>query len=108
MHEKREPGEGAFSTAVGCRENRKLTARRKRSGGIWANLGLFGVVGWSVAIPTVLGAFAGAWVDLEWPGPPSWTLMLLLLGTIVGCANAWFWVSHQRRGIARERQDDIR
>ena len=97
----------AFPDEVALREKRKLRARRKKPGDVWAGLGLFGVVGWSVAIPTVLGIFAGVWIDLKWPGPPSWTLMLLLLGIIVGCANAWFWISRQRRNITRERENDV-
>jgi ATP synthase protein I len=97
----------AFPAEVERREKRKLRARRKKSGDAWVGLGLFGVVGWAVAIPTVVGIFAGLWIDLKWPGPPSWTLMLLLLGIIVGCANAWFWVSRQRRNITREREDDV-
>ena len=65
---------------------------------------MFGVVGWAVAIPTVLGIFLGVWIDLKWPGPYSWTLMLLLVGLILGCLNAWFWVNRQRTMINRERE----
>lgn len=62
-------------------------------------LGMFGLVGWSVAIPTVLGTLLGLWIDRSWPGPYSFTLMGLALGVIVGCATAWYWV---RRESERE------
>ncbi len=97
---------GSFPEQVALRETRKLRARRKKATDVLSGLGLFGTVGWSVAVPAVLGVFAGAWIDLRWPGPPSWTLMLMLLGLVVGCANAWFWLSRQRRTISGERDND--
>ncbi len=94
-----------FSQEVNVREKRKLRARDKKTDGVWFGLGLFGVVGWAVAVPTVLGIFLGVWIDLKWPATYSWTLMLLMIGLIVGCLNAWFWINRQRRAINRERED---
>ena len=104
-----EPGDNRsdkFPSAVEAREKRKIRARKKKGDEVWFGLGMFGMVGWSVAVPTVLGIFLGIWIDLTWPTPYSWTLMLLLIGLIVGCLNAWFWVNRQRRSINREREDD--
>lgn len=55
-------------------------------------LGMIGMVGWSVAIPTLLGIAAGTWMDRTWPSGHSWTLTLLFAGVILGCLNAWYWV----------------
>ena len=93
-----------FSHEVNVREKRKMRARDKKTGEVWFGLGLFGVVGWAVAIPTVLGIFLGVWIDLKWPSAYSWTLMLLMIGLIVGCLNAWFWINRQRNAINRERE----
>jgi len=60
---------------------------------------MFGVVGWSVAVPTLLGIALGLWLDRLWPGGFSWTLALLLAGVTLGCLNAWYWVSLERKGI---------
>jgi ATP synthase protein I len=98
-------GDEDFPKKIDVREKRKLRAREKKTDGIWFGLGMFGMVGWSVAIPTVIGIFLGVWIDLKWSGPYSWTLMLLMIGLIVGCMNAWFWVNRQRRDINRERQN---
>ena len=59
------------------------------------------MVGWSVAAPTLLGLAIGRWVDATWPGHISWTLTLLLVGVLVGCVNAWHWVTQERRDIER-------
>ena len=86
-----------FIETIGAKENRKLKARRQEERNIWFSLGMFGLVGWSVAIPTLIGIFTGIWIDKTWPGPYSWTLMLLVIGIIVGCLNAWFWVKRESR-----------
>jgi len=98
-------GDEEFPKEIDVKERRKLRAREKKSDEIWFGLGMFGMVGWSVAIPTVLGIFLGVWIDIKWPGHYSWTLMLLVIGLIVGCMNAWFWVNRQRRDIDKERQN---
>jgi ATP synthase protein I len=87
-------------------EARKLQARRRKDRRIWFGLGMFGLVGWAVAIPTVLGIALGIWIDANWPSRFSWTLMLLLMGLVIGCLNAWYWLSEEQRIIGKERQDD--
>ena len=62
-----------------------------------------GLVGWSVTIPTLIGAALGLWVDKHYPSPYSWTLMLLLMGLIIGCLNAWRWVDSEYK----EMQEDL-
>lgn len=103
-----EKGPNRFPDEVGVREKRKLRAEKHRPQGVWFGLGMFGIVGWSVSVPTVVFVFLGIWIDLKWPGPYSWTLMLLVIGLIVGCLNAWFWVNRERKAINEEREDGLR
>jgi ATP synthase protein I len=58
-------------------------------------LGMMGLVGWSVAIPTLIGVALGWWIDRSWPGRMSWTLTLLFVGVAIGCLNAWYWVRQE-------------
>jgi hypothetical protein len=62
---------------------------------------MFGLVGWSVAIPTVAGALFGVWLDHLWPSRISWTLTCLFVGLLWGCRQAWFWIEKesQRRSF---------
>lgn len=104
---------GRFARQVGTRERRKLWAREHTDRNIWFGLGMYGLVGWSVAIPTVIGVAVGVWIDAMWPSRYSWTLMLLAAGLIVGCWTAWRWVSREQRAIGdapaeREEDDDRR
>ena len=77
------------------KERRKLRARREGDRGVWFGLGMFGLVGWSIAVPTVIGVMAGLYIDRRWDAPYSWTLMLLFAGVIIGCLNAWYWIKRE-------------
>jgi ATP synthase protein I len=90
---------------VRAKEIRKIKARSHKERSVWFGLGMFGVVGWSVAIPTLVGVALGVWIDLKWPSRYSWSLMLLIIGIILGCLNAWFWVTRERRMIEEERKE---
>ena len=88
---------GAAATAVRRKAARKAAAARRPRRGVWFGLGMFGLVGWAVAVPTLIGVALGAWLDRTAPGPLSWTLALMLAGVVLGCVNAWFWVRRESR-----------
>jgi ATP synthase protein I len=102
--EKRLKGEPNFAEQVGGKAARKLKARLNSTQGIWFGLGMMGLIGWSVAVPTLLGAALGLWVDEHHPGKHSWTLALLVAGLVIGCLNAWHWVSQEDEAM-REKKD---
>ena len=89
--------EETWRRRVGGEAQRKLKARREKDRGLWFGLGMFGLVGWSVAIPTLAGIALGVWIDARTASPYSWTLMLLFVGVVVGCFNAWYWVKRESR-----------
>lgn len=89
---------------VGKKERRKLRAKRRGNEELWFGLGMFGLVGWSVAIPTLLGIALGVALDRAWPGRISWTLTFLFAGIGLGCLNAWYWVSRLRRDPTGDEQ----
>ncbi|MCB2226367.1 MAG: AtpZ/AtpI family protein [Desulfarculaceae bacterium] len=86
----------SFDREVGLKEKRKIKARAENRS-VWFGLGMFGMVGWSVAIPTVAAIALGVWLDKSYPGPPSWTLTLLVVGVALGCLNAWFWIKRESK-----------
>lgn len=77
---------------IGRKEARRLKAQREQNRQVWFGLGMFGLVGWSVTIPTLIGTAIGIWLDRKLEGQQSWTLMLLILGLVAGCLNAWRWL----------------
>lgn len=98
------PDEDELQRSVRQKERRKLHAREQGTPDLWFGLGYFGLVGWAVAIPTVLGVFLGLWLDTTIDSKRSWTLALLLAGLVLGLLNAWFWVQRQRKAIDKDRE----
>lgn len=83
-----------FLDSIGRKARRKLAAQQKRDG-VWFWMGMFGLVGWSVVIPTLMGVGLGWWLDRVWPQGFSWTLTMMIAGLALGCLNAWFWVRQE-------------
>ena len=79
---------------VAKREQRKIASRQDQRS-IWYGLGMFGLVGWSIAVPTVVGIFIGLWLDRQLDQPFSCTLMGLFMGLVFGCWIAWYWVRRE-------------
>ena len=95
----------AFSREVGAKAARKLRARRNPAQGVWFGLGMMGLIGWSVSVPTLLGAALGIWLDNRHSGSHSWALMLMVIGLCLGCFNAWHWVAKEDREMREEQED---
>ena len=101
MAAERDRGTEAKTEAetIARKARRMEQARKRQTASAWYGLGMFGLVGWSVAMPILGGIALGVWLDRRWPGEVSWTLTLLLAGAALGAVNAWYWVQ-------REGQDD--
>lgn len=97
--------EPQLSREIGPKVERKLKARRDTSSGVWFGLGMMGLIGWSVAVPMLLGAAIGLWIDNKYSGKISWTLTLLVIGLLAGCLNAWHWMAKEEKEIQKEQGD---
>ncbi|MBM9511895.1 AtpZ/AtpI family protein [Desulfogranum marinum] len=95
-----------FIQEVGRKAKNKLKAQRKTTRNVWFGLGMMGLVGWSVVVPTLLGAALGIWLDGRHASSHSWTLMLLIIGLGLGCFNAWHWVAKEDREIQADQEDN--
>ena len=67
-------------------------------------LGAFGMIGWSIAVPTVGGAFLGLWLNRVAPQDFSWPIALILGGAVIGGIIAWNWVGKE----VPDREDQAR
>jgi ATP synthase protein I len=95
-----------FSREVGAKAARKLKGRRDSAKDVWFGLGMMGIIGWSVVVPTLVGAGFGIWLDNRRPGSHSWTLALLVAGLAIGCLNAWYWVAKEDKEMREEQEDN--
>jgi ATP synthase protein I len=94
-----------FAREVHAHATRKLKARRNPTPGIWFGFGMMGLIGWSVVVPTLVGAALGAWLDSHYPDRHNWTLALLVAGLAIGCFNAWHWVGKEDQAMHEDRDD---
>lgn len=72
------------------RRDLKRHERRRRDRGVfWRSMRVLGMVGWPIAIASVGGAWFGHVLDRRFGTGVAFTLMLLLLGTVLGSIVAW-------------------
>ncbi|TWT98752.1 AtpZ/AtpI family protein [Neorhodopirellula pilleata] len=95
-----------FQQQVRTKAKRKLKAQRSAHQGVWFGLGMMGLIGWSIVVPTLLGAAIGAWLDRNHAASHSWTLTLLIAGLLIGCWSAWQWVAKEDKAMRDEQEDD--
>jgi ATP synthase protein I len=76
-------------------ERRRAREQEERQG-IWFGLAMMGIVGWSVALPTLIGVAIGIGLDALFPQwSPGILLASILIGLFCGCLIAWFWVQRE-------------
>ena len=85
-----------FTNRVSEKEKLKLDAKEEK-GSEWFGLSMFGMVGWSVVVPTLVGAAIGIRLDKIHHQSFSWTLTLLVAGLFIGCLIAWHWVTTEEK-----------
>lgn len=101
----KEENDSEFSRQVGSKEKRKLRAIQRQKEGVWFGFSMFGLVGWSVVTPTLLGALLGHWIDKNYPSDHSWTLALLVAGLMLGSFNAWNWVQKESKELQDKEEE---
>jgi len=94
MRDRGAPREDLLDV-VERRQERKLRSRRHGRPNIARGLGSSGIVGWSIAVPTLLGIALGIWLDGRTESEFSWTLILLASGLLIGGITAWYWIGRE-------------
>ncbi len=90
---------------IRCTAERMQRARRSPGASPLRGLGAFGMIGWSIAVPTVGGAFLGIWLNRVAPQTFSWPIALILGGAFIGGMIAWGWVGKEIKNRERAEQD---
>ena len=102
---QKQEEQSLFIRRVSSQIIRKVKAQSKKNH-IWFGFGMFGLIGWSVALPVVLGTWLGIWLDKSYPSGHSWTLILLMAGLCIGCWNAVRWMLKENKEIQEEERKD--
>ena len=83
------PNGEPLDKAVKTRQERRARWQREGERSIGQNLAMIGALGWTIVTPTLIGIFAGRWLDEKFGSGIFWTLGLLVLGLALGCTLAW-------------------
>jgi ATP synthase protein I len=75
--------------AVRLRRRRWAQWEREGERSVGQNLAMIGALGWTIVTPTLIGIFAGRWLDRAFTSGIFWTLGLLVAGLALGCTMAW-------------------
>ncbi len=103
----REEKNRRFAEEIRRQSEKRIQSGRKKDYSVWFGLGHFGAIGWSVAVPTLIGIAAGIWLDGRIESNISWTLTLFGGGLFLGMASAWFWLRKERKEIVQERGSGV-
>ena len=86
---RRPDNHQSLGEAVRTRQERRERWQREGERSIGQNLAMIGTLGWTVVVPTLLGVFAGRWLDRHFGSGVFWSLGLLVAGLAFGCSLAW-------------------
>lgn len=108
MTDKDNDNNQSLERIIARKAARKTRSAFDKRHHLWFGFSTFGIIGWSVAIPCLLGTALGLWLDERYPREQSWTLALLLAGLTLGCFNAWRMIERQRLQITAplKKEDD--
>ena len=74
---------------VRLRRERRERGRKEGERSLGQNLAMIGTLGWLIVTPTLIGTFAGRWLDRHFDTGIYWTRSLLFVGLVFGCWLAW-------------------
>ncbi len=87
MTDRKRPTD--LDEAVEQRRARREAWRRDGERSLASNLAMVGTLGWLIVVPTLVGTFAGRWIDRKSGMGITFTSALMFVGLISGCFLAW-------------------
>ncbi|HVS78463.1 MAG TPA: AtpZ/AtpI family protein [Steroidobacteraceae bacterium] len=79
----------SLDEAVRRQRERRARAERDSRRSIGRDLAQVGVLGWTIVLTTLIGIYAGRWLDHRLGTGIACTLALLFAGVTLGCVLAW-------------------
>ena len=96
-----------YANAIKISEQRQLKALTRKRRSVFAGFGLFGIVGWSIVVPTLGGVALGRWLDQRYPTTFSFTITLLITGISIGCLGAYHWLSKEHSEMHQSQNANV-
>ena len=100
MEDNKEQEE--FLRAVDSKARRMLRLRRTKELSLLGGFAQMGLVGWSIAAPSLLGLFLGWLIDNGLNGGQKCTLTLFIIGLGFGCCNVLSWACKEYKAMEED------
>jgi len=91
---------------IKAKEKRKVHFKKAKHKNAWYGFGLFGLVGWSITVPALIGLAVGIYIDTEYPSRYLFSLMGFILGLLFGIWIAFYWINREQKEIEKETEND--
>ena len=102
---KHDQRRSSFVEEISAAEERRIRERHRKDKEVWFGLGMMGIIGWSVSIPTMAGLALGIWLDSLGNSSISWTLTGIFAGLATGVISAWYWIRHEQEESEEDSND---
>ncbi|TCP39970.1 AtpZ/AtpI family protein [Rhodovulum marinum] len=89
MAEPDHDGRRDMQEAVRRRAERRATWEKEGERPLWKNMSMIGALGWLIVMPTLLGVFAGRWLDGMLGTGVTFSGALTFVGAGLGFYLAW-------------------
>jgi ATP synthase protein I len=75
--------------AIRLRQSRRKAWKEQGERPLWKNLSMVGALGWLIVVPTLIGVFAGRWLDRMFDTGVTFSGALTFAGVCLGFYLAW-------------------
>lgn len=79
------------------RDLTRFTRRERGNASFWEALSVIGTVGWPIVLATAGGALAGRWLHERWNTGIGLTVLLVVIGAVVGMTIMWRVIQPRQR-----------
>lgn len=90
-----------FSLPLGAVRNWFMSTSPSRYTALWTALSLAWDLGYMIALPLVILALVGRWLDHKWNSSP----LMLLVGVVVAFTLSSVWLASKMKEITKEMKD---
>jgi ATP synthase protein I len=89
MKQRNHKGRKEMQDAIRLRQARRESWENEGERPLWKNLSMVGALGWLVVVPTLIGVFAGRWLDRMFDTGVTFSGALTFAGACLGFYLAW-------------------
>lgn len=94
--------EKKFLQNLAIKERRSVEVQEGKESTAWEGVGQFGMVGWSITAPVLVGLFLGWVLDRLTGQHHLWVTTFFFIGLICGCVSTGYWLFTEYGRIEEE------